>query len=470
MSRRFNFLRDFSLAALFSLAAFSCNLISSERLRAEVSIGENESRYEKEFLAIDFSLDVNKAQAESLVSLTEEESPCAAEFFWDKNLFRVRPKNGWKKGREYSFSLSGSLLASDGRSWPLDLWRKFIYGSAAEDFFVEQIDEPKKNDPQNAALVFLFSKPVNAASFEREFSLSPSAGVKKNYSADMRRVEISAGEKWKANRYYVWHLGRALSADGTILDKSHSGSFMAAEKTEPPKVLCVCPVSENGTFMEDQGLDCLWTKEGVGFVFDCGMDFESVKNGVYWSPLVDGYWTQASESRFVFAPYDNYKIGEEVLITISEEVEDLAGIKLAQSRNFRFAPRTEFITAKASLNGEPLLESVVNRIEAADIGLVIIRLEFSKALEENSMAGIKSALSLQAHFPSFASTPILESARPSANNSAVQLEYRNLDFCDGEDERIYRLRIFGGQNYVRDALGEYIKEDLCFYIALKKAP
>ena len=59
-------------AALLAFFASSCAFVSFEELQTNVSIGEKDAYYDKEFLSIDFSICMNKFSVENLLSLKED--------------------------------------------------------------------------------------------------------------------------------------------------------------------------------------------------------------------------------------------------------------------------------------------------------------------------------------------------------------------------------------------------------------
>ena len=474
MSKKFKFLlsaikRGAKLcAALFGLLIISCSVMSFEEFKTSVSVGESQNYFNGKYVALLFSIEVNPGSAQRLISLKEDGSSCEINTIWTQKACLVQARGGFKKGRKYSISFDGELLTSDGRNYSVSLFREFIFGTARDIFYPTKIQEPDKKNPQGA-LTFIFNKPVDAAVFEREFNLSPSLDVKKNYSADMTRVEITPADKWKANCFYAWKLGKLCALDGAKINANHSGSFMAVQKTEPPKLLFLCPVLESGAFLEGSDLNGLFEKQAVGLVFDSDMDFDSVQSGVYWSPYIAGSWTKKDPRHFSFAPYQNYKIDEEYTLTISDSIKDVFGLNLKQSERASFKTQSDFITAKVFLNGIPLAKNELNAINAAQGCPLIFSIDFSRALDKKSVAAFKNAVSLAPHFPLDIAIPNMEAAKFFAGNeSSAQAEFGNFDFSEAGEEKIYVFKIKGGENFIYDAYGEYLKEDACFYISLER--
>lgn len=470
MSRRYDLLM---LAALLAFFAASCDIVSFEDFFVDVSVSESQRYYDGENVFVNFSVNVNQAAAQGLVSLKEDRKSAKADIAWGPNFCLVKADGGFKKGRRYELSISGSILLADGRTYGVELYRDFIYGKESDNFYAVKINEPEKNNFERQELAFCFNKPVNAAVFERTFSVSPSLSLKKTYSEDKRQVVVVPEKNWKSNTFYTWRLGGVESEDGFKAVSDYSGSFMALEKSENPKLLIACPLI-NGNFMQGQSLDKLWERQSIGLAFDCDMDFESVQKGVAFFPSLEGTWTKKDSRRFVFAPAENYEIGARYKMTIDDSVEDIFGIKMKERKNIYFSARSEWIVADAFANGKQLESEGVNIISLAEGVPLIIEIDFSKALDLASITNIKSAVSLERHFPLSAAAPNLASITPRYESSGqkcfkVQMEFDNYDFSSEAEERLYKLCVKGGAGFIYNSQGEYFKEDECFIIAIKKS-
>ena len=478
MSKRFNFF----LAPLLFLIFASCKLISFEEFNARISILEGQNYYDKEFLELDFSPALEKKVAENFIALKEDGASCQTETLWSGNKCLIKAAGGFKKGFKYSFAFKGLVLTEDGRNYNVDIRREFIFGKESEMFFATEIQEPQKNSNENQGLTFKFNKEADKGVFERSLAISPAIDCKKIWSPDGKTVEVFPAEKWKANILYNWRLEKLLSQDGTKISKSYSGTFMAVEKSQAPKLLRACPAID-GIFYEKMDLNSLLERQALGIEFDSEMNFESLKNGIYWTPFVDGFWTQIDKKRFIFAPSQNYKAGTEFLMTISESVEDVFGIKIAESENIKFTPRTEFISLEVFCAGAKkgeneiqklrLEKGIVNKIEILEGSPLIIIFEFSKALDKRAVASFKNAARMQRLFPLDAAQCNLDSIDWTADSSlencrSIQMEWSGFDFSTSEEEIIYELKVNGGENFIYNRFGEFLKEDECFYISLKE--
>ncbi len=447
----------------------SCSLVTFDEPSASVSIGENQIFYNNECVAFSFSEEINKTIVENLIILKEENATADIDFFWLGNTCFVKSKGGFKKGCKYSISLKGSLLANEGNAFQLDIYREFIFGNEEDIFEIVKTEEPKTNDKINNALRFSFNKPVSAASFDRAFSISPNQDLSIEYSDDKRLVTIKAKDNWRANVFYSWTLNDLLNVDGAKARKNYSGVFMARQKTQEIKIQTACPFCNN-VFYTEKKLNELWESDSIGIIFDCEMNFESVRKGVYFEPAIEGSWEKIDQNSFVFTPYENYEINKKYTMTVSKNVEDSFGIKLHEDKNYFFQIQNQFIELEAFCEGQKLAKDGLNLIEIQEEIPFFLELRFSKVLAQKSIENLSKAIYIDNFFPENISPPIITSITPSkANPSQIKIECRYFDLPLGTDEFIYKIKIKGGANFIYDNNNECLKEDECYLISLKKS-
>ena len=455
------------IAALALATATSCALASFEELETEISANEKSTYYDKESVKIDFSIGMDKASVENLLSLKEDGQRIDASIEWINNSFLVKAKGGFRKGCKYTISIQGDAFASDGRKYSVNIYREFVFGTEADTFLLDKFEERKNARGDITSLAFYFNKAVDAGIFEREFNISPYVAIKKEYSDDFTFVEIFPDEKWKANTYYSWKIGKLFSQDGTKIFKDYEGSFLAAKKEKEPELLAACPVIGD-TFLESAGLDDLLENQSIGLVFDCEMDQESVERGVSFEPSVQGYWRKVCDTRFIFTPYKNYQIQKQYRLFISDSVEDAWGISFKGEKSVFFTLKNTFVEIeKITVNTEEIFEGMENQAKIDEDAPLYIKIYFSKYLCEKSILEIKNAIKFEGFFPLSVQNPRLNSVQvPSAN--CVELCYSNLSAALDGQEALYKIVFRGGENFFFDAQGEYLKEDKCYYISLKK--
>lgn len=455
------------LGSCIAAAALSCSLLSFEELETCVSLLEEQTYCANERVKIDFSICMNKPSVESLISLKEDGQRVDTRIDWLGSSCLVQARGGFMKGKKYILNVQGAAYAQDGRAYKVNIYREFIFGSEADRFVLDQVKEKKDEHGNTECLSFTFNKAVDPATFEREFNVTPYIDLNKEFSKDFLTVKVFPKDKWKANFFYVWKMADIVSMDKTKIHKAYEGSFMGAKKEKPPELLKSCPVIGT-TFLESESLENLLEKQSIGLIFDCEMNKESVKNGVRFSPATQGYWESDDLRRFVFTPYKNYLVGTKYRLTISDSVEDKWGIKVTDEKNIYFLQKTDFIkVAKLSFNTKEMEEGKENKIKAEENVPAYIKIDFTKALDERSLLEIKNAIKFEGVFPANIQSPRLCSIT-IINASSLELSYENIKAADPGQEFVYKIAIRGGENFIFNSIGEYLKEDKCYWIRIEK--
>lgn len=469
MSRRFSFQKKarvakFFLLAIFSKAFFSCSIISFETLGAEISIAERSDYYNAENIEIAFSSQMQRESVERIIALKKEGSKIEAEFFWQNEKCLLKPIGGFILGCAYDFSLSGQTRTMDGKEYELAINRKFIFGEKEKLFALEKAISPEES---GGALEFRFNKEIDIATFEMEFKISPYIQTNKEFNSDKTAVRIIPKDKWETNTFYIWTVENIFSADGYKIHKTYSENFMAKTEHLRPQLIGVCPAilnenmeAEKAIFLEGQDLSALQGKQPFGMIFSKPMDFDSVENSLHFEPSLGGVLLKAGENKFIYAPYENYKIGQEYLLSVNKSAKDIFGLEMESQRNFYFASYDEFLKVIDVTTDSQYLEDGITEIEIPDDGTLFFKIRFSSDISPECYKSIESAIKLSVLFPNSANPAKLNSIRPSGN--CVTLSWNNLS-----KGGIYELKILGGKNYLANNFGSYMEEEKCFYIKAK---
>ena len=450
-------------AALLAFFASSCAFVSFEELQTNVSIGEKDAYYDKEFLSIDFSICMNKFSVENLLSLKEDGKRNEALVEWQNNKCMIKSLGGFKKGVSYAISLQGDVYADDGRKYNVNIYRTFIFGSETDAFKIINFQEKRDSCEDLTSVVFSFNKAADPSYFDREFILSPSVEIKKIWSKDFLSVEIFPQDKWKANAYYSWSIDNIFSQDKVKIFREYNGKFIGSTKTKAPELIKACPAN-GSVFLTNLELDDLLENQSVGIIFDCEMNEESVERGIFFTPATQGFFTKIDPFRFIFTPYKNYQIQKEYRLTISDAVEDKWGIKFKSEKNIYFKLKTEFIEIeKITFNAKEVFEGLVNQAQIENDVPAYIKIAFSKNIDKKAMQEIKNSIKFEGIFPQSLQNPRLTSIQTISGN-CIEISYANLCKSPTGQENLYKFTVRGGQNFIFDSQGEYVKEDKCFYI------
>lgn len=455
----------FLLLAIFSKSFFSCGVISFERLDTEISIAENADYYNGENIEVFFSSKMLHPTVEKIITLKKDGAKIETEFIWQNERCLVKPIGGFIPGCAYDFSLRGQARTADEREYSVAISRKFIFGEKEKNFILEEFFSPKESD---AALEFRFNKEIDVARFEQEFKISPYIQANKEFSFDKKIVKIIPKDKWQNNTFYTWTLENIFSADGYKIHTAYSENFMAANEHIRPQVICVCPVilnenmeTEKATFLKEQSLSALRGKQPLGIIFSKPMDFNSVKNALYFEANLGGVLLKVDEYKFIYAPYENYKIGQEYLLTIDKSAKDIFGLEMQSQKNFYFSSDDDFLKITSiETDSVRLQENCITEIYVPDDGTLFLKIQFSSDISSRCHKSIESAIRLGAFFPNSANPAKLNSIRP--NGKSIVLCWNNLS-----KDCIYELKILGGKNYLANDFDEYLEEEKCFYLKIK---
>ena len=455
----------FLLLEFFSSLFFSCDVISFESLDTEISIAENADYYNGENIEVIFSSQMRSQTVEKIIALKKDGAKIETEFIWQNEKCLAKPIGGFVLGCAYDFSLRGQVQSADGKEYSVAINRKFIFGEKEKIFTLENFLSPKEN---GASLELRFNKEIDVARFEQEFKISPHIQTNKEFSLDKKAVKIIPKEKWKNDTFYTWTLENVFSADGYKLHKTYSENFMAANEHIRPQVICVCPVilnenleEEKAVFLKEQNLSALRDKQPFGIIFSKPMDFDSVKNALYFEPNIGGVLLKAGEDKFVYAPYENYKIAQEYLLTVDKSAKDIFGLEMQSQKNFYFSNDNEFLKIiSVETDSFRLEENRITEISIPDDGTLFLSMRFSSDISQKHYKTIESAVKLGVFFPNSANPAKLNSIRPNGN--CIVICWNNLS-----RNCIYELKILGGKNYLANDFDEYLEEEKCFYLKIK---
>ncbi len=455
----------FLLLAIFSKAFFSCGVISFERLDTAISIAEDADYYDGENIEIVFSAQMLRPTVEKIIALKKDGSKIETEFIWQNEKCLAKPIGGFIFGCAYDFSLRGQARTADEKEYSVAISRKFIFGEKEKIFTLEDFFSPSESD---GALEFRFNKEIDVARLEQEFKISPYIQTNKEFSSDKKSVKIIPKDKWQSNTFYTWTIENLFSADGYKIHTTYSENFIAQSAHVRPAVTCVCPVilnenmeTEKAVFLKEQSLSALRGKQPLGIIFSKPMDFDSVKSALYFEVSLDGVLLKVDECKFIYAPYENYKIGQEYLLTVGKSAKDIFGLEMQSQQNFYFSSDNEFLKiVSVETDSLQLHENHITEIALPDDGTLFLKIQFSSDISPKCHKSIESAIKLGAFFPNSANPAKLNSIRPSGKN--IVLCWNNLS-----KNCVYELKILGGKNYLANDFDEYVEEEKCFYLKIK---
>ena len=250
---------------------FSCNAISFDEYEVVCSQSPAEEYFTGEHIGFSFNCDVVRHYAEQAVTIKSGTHQYEAEYAWAGRSLYVKPSGGWVYGKPYQVSIDGLMHTENSAAFHAYTICTFIYGSEGERFYALALPEKRIGTDPQQKLVFAFNKKIEAARFEKAFSIFPSAEYSIALSDDERTITVSPSPKWKLNTTYAWTVQRLSSSDGWEMQDVLSNTFSTREDAENPALVSLCPVSDTSPdahWFTDIPLDKnIFGKQPIGFDF-----------------------------------------------------------------------------------------------------------------------------------------------------------------------------------------------------------
>ena len=468
-------------AALVSMVLFfSCNVISFDEYEVDCSQSPAEKYFNGEHIGFSFNCDVVRHYAEQAVTIQSGTHRYEAEYAWSGRSLYVKPSGGWIRGKPYQVSIDGLMRTENNASFHVYTICTFIYGSEAECFYARALPETQVDADLQKKLVFTFNKKIEAARFEKAFSIFPSAEYSIELSDDERTLTVSPAPKWKPNTTYAWTVKQLLSSDGWEIQETLSNTFSTNEDAENPALVSLCPVpdtSSDAEWLTDIALDKhISGKQPIGFVFSKPMDFDSLKDAVSISPSLLGYMIPSGDSRtrFLFVPEEYYKIAAEYTLGIAASAAGENGIPLFEKIVSRFyAADTWLSVVGLSLDADEVSDLSASCIEHAlhknaDGNYELTaRIVFSHAIADDALTAAANAVTASLLFPLTSASPVKTGVFWNEEKTRLTVTWTRFTVSTDDVRSYYRLKIAGGPAGISDGHGSYMEKDLCITILAK---
>ena len=473
----------FFLMMYLLLLSFSCTFIDFSPLEVSCSLPENGGYFDGAELEVIFSLEVKQESVQEIIVLKRNGSSVAAESRKMGSSIFIKPTEPWQKGASYSLEIQGEVALVAGGSHQVSFYRCFTYGPMVQAFSLVDFSEPCENEP---VLSFQFNAPVDSPSFSKNFSLTPSISYSYKLEDEGRRIRIIPEDEWKYNQRYSWSFQELESQEGFLLDKKYQGDFVWQIDTELPVLERICPVllvAENEYFPKEGNEISLCDKEPLLFQFSKDMDFDSVQSGLRFEPNCTGELKRGkSNKEFLWVPEENWSLEEEYRVVVSAEVQDGAGVSLAQQEEAYFIVENDFLQVLSiSVGGvvkdfqgavqasvqKNVQDAVLVSVQGEDSSIVT-QINFSKDFDHEGLVQALDAISMEVFFPLTASYPVLEQVGVSGESS-LELWWSGFSPSSDEVDNYYQLKIAGGASGPQSATGNYLKEDVWVIIHVVKS-
>lgn len=456
----------------------SCTFLEFRDIDISFNISENQRFFEEQYIDVDFSYTPNTTDNEQDFVLKENQKVINTDIIWNSDSCSIKPKEGWKKGCTYDFTIKGNILTKTNGTYQVDYTRHFIYGNEHEQFYLlnTSIDENTVFE-NKLPITYTFNKPVKQYTFLTNFKLSPSIDYETTFVDNT--IIITPLEKWPVNTFFEWSFENVTSYDDYYINKDNKGSFKSFQDLDIPYIESTDVVSiynETYTWL-NRDLSEIVNDQGIGLVFSRPMDYNSLQNALTFSPSLKGSLVKvdgSEDTKFIFIPSSYYKIDTLYKMQISTNAKDKVGHALKSEVSKLFKSANQFITIKKidAEHYDPESQdieiydgtdsNIINSVTIPDDGNIVIVIEFSTPIEpefKNTADATKVNISLD--FPNTANNPKLTNIHWNESDNKMLLTVEDLSKGSSDKPIYYKISITGGEDGIRNESGEYMKEQLC---------
>lgn len=462
-------------AVLGALVLASCDLIDLSVLSVTTNLpGTNSVLALGSPIRVTFSEPMDKQASEERAQLREffSDASVPVDYVWESDrILAVKPSEDLKQGVRYVFEISGQVRTKNRVDHKVSVLESFYYVHKNGPLQLVTFS-PAANatvDFQDT-LVLEFDKAVDIDFFEDNFSISPSTDVEFIWSNGYQTVGIAPKDRWKQFSRHTWTvLDTIRAADQTAILRQYTSSFVVQLDTEAPELDSIeSGIYDAGSFTSVADLNTLVYESSIRFTFTEGIDADSLESAMSFSPTVDGNIFQAGPAIFIFVPDNGWDQETDYVLTISTDLKDLAGVKLANEFRFEFRPAIAPLEIDQISWNFPVSSSTSTFNESTEYLLnpsipdneirfeLQLSTDFVTWQERNRFL---STIQFQAYLPP-SSNPTLVNFNWD-DNRTLALTYQDIvtGGTNPWDSQTYKLAISGGPAGISD-LGQYLAEDI----------
>jgi hypothetical protein len=461
----FNRIKNFYIVIMLSCVYLSaCKFVTWEYLDVTCNAAPDQSSFFEDYLHLNFSVHPDTQAVEKLIHLSSSSGIINHDVRWEGSNLFIRPHTYWQKGALYTFTLTGSLRMADGRYYTVDIDRSFHYGNPNDIFYLVS------RNFEDETLNFVFVKPPAIASFYENFTISPQIETDITFSPDGKTVTVKPKSGWNINTIYTWTIKNMLSRDDYIMERTYTDTFKGLFDVNLPELLELCPVIykhntvtqwHNNTPIDGNLLE----KQSIGFIFSKPMEESSVKNGVIFTPNINGYILKESDYKYIFVPEETYQLKKQYRIQASQTISDIFGLKLFEDKSYFFTTMNDYIKVNAIKFDDNTYsmpsDGTISDYTIAYNNRLSVNISFSSEIPAEHRSKAVSSVSLEILFPLSTANPALVSAVWSDNGSVLGMTWEGLEKSTDGIKQFYSLNIKGGKNGVINNYAEYLKDDVC---------
>ncbi len=375
---------------------------------------------------VQFSEPVDHAVVEPLIAVTAAGQSVAGDFAWNSNQVIFTPVKPFAPGVRHVLSLQGTIRTIAGRMFDERIIVPFYVGTDAPPPIISAVTPAEGAIIGRSATLSLgFSEPMDKECFRDAFSVSPASDFTLAWNADCTTVTISPRERWIAETLYAWSVASACkSLTGVAVARVWSGTFLVQNDPSSPSVLPPGRALVSASLVSPLpgGLSDLLRGDCIMLAFSKDVDLSTLEAAFSLSPAVIGSLRKVSAGIFVFVPAEDWRMGQEYVLTITTDLEDLAGNPLPSPFRQVFTPAipaqtvceidlvgnltdTPVYATSALNNSVPYLLHWTVGAPPDDALALTITLRFSEPYDDAHKPIIAGAIRLDGFFPESVISP-----------------------------------------------------------------
>jgi len=498
-------MKKYLILILICIGFVSCDQINPETLKVtgcdplsfEDDVDENRT------IKIEFNNSVNKQDVEESFSLINPESTVQGSFNWiSSRKVEFIPDDPMSEKGRYVITMPRSIRDSDGNIMSEDYISEFYVGT---DFTVPVVTS--SNPPftssaisgiaVNQDIVINFSRSMNKSSVEENFSMSSSVSGYFRWEeavpglSNSRLVYVLLSEMDYGKLHTVKIYGDAEDGTGNKLGVDYIVNFITGDDFSPPEF--------TGFFDSlDTSADPYWNEsslnEGIGkdikiaMTFSEAMDRKSVEDAFSMTPSVSGTFQWSDDQNVVFNPADILAPETKYLAKIEKSARDIHGHSMLNSHSAEFKTNSadSLYVSCTLIEGGPFKDSygflcnVVfydTPIDTSDWPVYItmddsavdttqiycLKFTFSADMDQYSIfdnINIKTVKTLPS--TTAPGSAVITGVEWFDNRNAVIKIDSMTNSLLTQEPALYRFTLSGGAKGIKDATGNYMKDDLVF--------
>ncbi|GMO25514.1 MAG: hypothetical protein Ta2B_05120 [Termitinemataceae bacterium] len=440
-------------------------------------------------LSISFDTNMQMNETENLITVSYFDGNVECDTQWENGTLFLTPVAGWIPGVRYVFAANGTAISTDNREVFLSYYMPFF---AVTDEPPPYLVSYKPNDSASvgvtkesgAFLQLIFSCSMERRSVEDNITISGFNDKEFTWNTDSTELVVTNKEKIAPWTIINWKLGSDVyNTNGVPIVKEEGSQFTTDIDIKVPIVESVFPMlkikDEYGAYSwVYTGVDIetgLGALNAIGVKFSKEIDPKSITNCIRFDPAISGTIDQLSGNTIIFIPNGFPLIDTLYRLTISSEIKDIYGLKLADDYQTNFIADIPYLKIKnisftgsstTNLNEAQIIDGAVSPIFVSTVEKTLLCLiEFSMPIVDiQKQIGFVNDIRMEIFFPDTLHPVALTRAEwvLGGTNNTLLLEFHGIEKAAGTS--YYKLYFPGGSTGLSNGKGSFLKDSVSVYL------